>query len=429
MTGSFFTITVVGARRRIDLRLPADVPVGELAGELAALLDEPVEGPPPRWGLVRLDGQALDAERGLAAQQVPAGAMLFIRDLGVAEPPAAVDDYPNAVAAVVEASPGRWTPAAVEMLLVAAAAMWVAGAGVLALRALLDGATATTPGLLAGAVALAAIGVGRALGSPRAGAALALAALPLWAAAGAGIGLQLWSNGLAGIAGGLAAVTVGGATAAAAAGEGVVPAVGLAAAAVPWAVTLALCVWLRQEVAVGAAVLVPVALTALRLLPWVTVRLASLEAMPDALPARTAAARRLLGALTAGTALALAGAGVVLAAQPGGWARALAVTTAVAALLHGRRRRFAIEVAPLWLVALAALATFELRAPVRPEVLVATAAVLVPLGMLGRRVRLPVGVRRQLERLESLAAAATVPLAFGLLGLYDVAARVAGRFA
>ena len=49
--------------------------------------------------------------------------------------------------------------------------------------------------------------------------------------------------------------------------------------------------------------------------------------------------------------------------------------------------------------------------------------------MLGRRVRLPVGVRRQLERLESLAAAATVPLAFGLLGLYDVAARVAGRFA
>ena len=40
MTGSYYSITVVGTRRRLDLTLPTDVPVGELTAELLAMLDE-----------------------------------------------------------------------------------------------------------------------------------------------------------------------------------------------------------------------------------------------------------------------------------------------------------------------------------------------------------------------------------------------------
>jgi hypothetical protein len=97
-----------------------------------------------------------------------------------------------------------------------------------------------------------------------------------------------------------------------------------------------------------------------------------------------------------------------------------------------------LEVVPLTLVALATVATFELlwvTAPAarsapsqRLAALLGTAGVLLALGLIGRRRRLPVGVRRQLERLEALTATATFPVALGLLGLYDAAARFAGRF-
>jgi hypothetical protein len=63
-----------------------------------------------------------------------------------------------------------------------------------------------------------------------------------------------------------------------------------------------------------------------------------------------------------------------------------------------------------------------------PAVLLGTAAALAALGLLGRRWRLPVGVRRQLGRAEALAAAATVPLALGMLGLYAAVQAFAARF-
>jgi type VII secretion integral membrane protein EccD len=434
MTGSYYTITVVGARRRLDLRLPADVPVGELMGELVVLLDEPIDEPPARWALVRLGGVVLDAGRGLAAQDVPAGAMLFVRDLGSVEPPMEVYDHAHAVAVEVEASPGRWTPAGLQALLVLAAAAWVLAAGVLEGRELLDGAAVDPAGPLATAAALAAILAGRLFRSPRSGAVLALSALPLWAIAGFGLSAQIGLGGPAPFAGGLVGLAIGGVAVGAAADAGLGPAVALAAASGPWALTLGACAWLGVGVALGAAVLAPLALAALRLAPWVVVRTVGLDGEPDAgsLAGRAAAGRQLLGALTVGTASTLGGACVVLAAQTSWWARALAVTAALAALLHARRRRFTTEVAPLWLVALATLATFELQAPLDPTVrlalLVGTGVALAALGVAGRRGRLPVGLRRQLQQAEALAVVATGPLALGLLGLYDVAARFAGRF-
>jgi type VII secretion integral membrane protein EccD len=434
MSGTFFSITVVGARRRLDVRLPADVAVGDLTGELVAMLDEPVEGAPPRWGLVALGGAPLDPERSLAAQHVPAGAMLFVRDLGVAEPPAVIDDYAGTVALIVEAASGRWTPAAFQALLAAAAAVWLLAAGALAARALLSGTADSTPGLLAAGAALGGVAAGRALRAPRTGLALGLAALPLWAVSGAGLAAQIRPGPPVAVAGGLLAVAFGALAAAAAADDGLAISLALGMATVPWAVTLAACAWLGQPVPAGTAILVPLAVTALRLAPWVVVRLAGLDGEPPTarLAARARGASRVLASVTAGIAVTLAGACVLLAAAGGPWGRALAVVAAGTALLHARRRRSVVEVAPLWVVALATLATFELGAGLSPanllEALAATAAGLAALGLAGRHARLPVGLRRQFERLEAVAATATGPLALGLLGLYEAASRIAGRF-
>jgi hypothetical protein len=345
-----------------------------------------------------------------------------------------VDDLVHAVAVAVEASPGRWTPAGLQALLVLVAAAWVLAAGALEGRALLDGAPVAAAAPLATVAALAAILAGRLLRSPRSGAVLALSALPLWAIAGFGLSALMGLRGPAPFAGGLVGLAIGGVAVGAAADAGLGPAVALAAASVPWALTLGACAWLGAGVAFGAAVLAPLALAALRLAPWVVVRTVGLVGEPDAggLAGRAAAGRQLLGALTAGTAATLGGACALLAVEASWWARALAATAALAALLHARRRRFTIEAAPLWLVALATLAAFELRAPLDPTALLAllvgTAVGLAALGVASRGGRLPAGLRRQLEQAETLAVVATAPLALGLLGLYDVAAGFAGRF-
>src|SRR5205085_4054175 len=135
-------------------------------------------------------------------------------------------------------SPGRWTPVGWQVLLVTAALAWIGLAGALAARALVAGTVSDTPGLLAMGVAAGAVLTGR-LGSPRSGLALALSALPLWAVAGVSLYLQLGLAGLAALAGGLVGLAVGGLGAVAAADEGMGPTVGIVAAALPWALTLA----------------------------------------------------------------------------------------------------------------------------------------------------------------------------------------------
>jgi hypothetical protein len=417
--------------------------VAELLGELVLMLDEPVAGPPPTWGLLRLGGQVLDGEEGLAAQGVSAGDLVFLRDLAGPAAPPAVDDYAGAVAAVIDAAPGQWTPVHLQGLLVLAGAAWLAGFGVLALLDVARGAVdASSLFLLAAAVSLAgAIVAGRALRFPSSGAALAFAALPLWAAAGAGSARLAGLPDMTAAALGLAAVASGALGARLAAAEATAPAAGVLAATLPWALTLAACVWRGAGLATGAVVLVPLALAGIRLLPWAVARLTGLESDrdPETIEPRAVAARRLLGALTAGAAVTVAGGCVVLAVDGSGWAHAVAIAAALAALLQARRGRFVVDVAPMVLVAVVTLATFELpyaaSALRRPEqvgggaVLLGTAAGLAALGLLGRRRRLPVGVRRQLGRAEALAAAATVPLALGMLGLYAAVQAFAARFA
>lgn len=442
MSDSFYSVTVVGRQRRADVSLPADVPISELLGELVSLLDEEVGGAPPSWGLVRVGGDVLDGEQSLTAQGVRAGVLLFLRDLADPAPPPAVDDYANAVAAAIEAAPGLWSPVRLQALLVGAGVAWLLALGGLTLVLVGRGVVAATPvALLAALAGTGTAGlVGRLAGFRMSGMALGFGVLPLWAAAGVGFGLGAGLNWTSALAVGLGAVAAGGLGARLAAPEATAPAAGVVAATAPLALTLAACARLGVPIATGAAVLVPFVLVSLRLLPRVVVRLTGLDVVPELgpLPGRAVAARQLLGSLTAGLAVALAAACVVLALEPGAWARPLAVAAGLAALLQARRGRLIVDVVPLVLVGLATLATLELpfavdtlRRPDQvqgPAVLLGTAAVLVVVGLRGRHRRLPVGIRRQLGRLEALAAAATVPLALGMVGLYTAAQAFAGRF-
>jgi len=443
MSDSFYSVTVVGRHRRLDVSLPADVPVSELIGELVPMLEEPVDGTPPSWGLVRVGGEVLDGEQGLTAQGVNAGGLLFLRDLARPVPPPAVDDYAGAVAAAIEAAPGLWTPARFQGLFVAAGVLLLLVLGGISLALVARGVTAAAPLVLlaASVVIVGAAIAGRVAGFPLTGMALAFAGLPLWAAAGVGFSLTAGLDWLSAVAVGLATVAAAGIGARMAAHEATAPAAGVVAATVPAALTLVVCDARGVPLATGAAVLVPLTLAGLRLLPRAVARLSGLDTtrVTGAIETRALGARQVLGALTAGAAVTLAAACVVLAREPGGWARAIAVAAALAALLQARRGRLTVEVVPLVLVGLATLATFELPYAVEawsrpdqtdaPAVLVGTAAGLVVLGLLGRHRRLPVGIRRQLGRAEALAAMSTVPLALGLLGLYAAAQAFAGRFA
>jgi type VII secretion integral membrane protein EccD len=443
MSDSFFSVTVVGGRRRLDLSLPADVPVADLLGELVALLDEPAAGPPPSWGLVRVGGHVLEGEHGLAAQGVNAGSLLFLRDLADPVAPPAVDDYAGAVAAAIEAAPGLWTAARFQGLFAAAGTTWLLVLGAIAVAQVANDVLVATPLdlLVAVMVTIAAGAVGRLAGSPWTGTVLGFAALPLWGAAGVGFARIAGLDETTAVAVGLAAMAAAALGARLAGPEANAPSAAVVTATVPGAVTLAVSVWRDVPLANGAAILVPLLLAGVRLLPRTVARLTGLEGRPgDArIESRTLEARWLLGALTAGAAVTLAAACVLLILQPGTWAHAVAVAAALAALLQARRGRFTLDVVPMVLVGLATLAAFELpfaavalAAPDQAEgplVLIGTAAALVVLGLLGRRRRLPVGIRRQLGRAEALAAVATVPLALGMLGLYAAAQAFAARFA
>src|SRR5919199_1721647 len=129
------SVTVVGSRRRVDLALPGELPVAELLWELVDLLEEPEGGRGTgRWGLVRMGGRELDGELGLGAQGVVDGALLFLRDLSRPAAPPVVDDYAEAVALAVDVRGGRWSPAAREDVLLAAALAWLAFGAAAALR-------------------------------------------------------------------------------------------------------------------------------------------------------------------------------------------------------------------------------------------------------------------------------------------------------
>ena len=392
---------------------------------------------PARWALLRVGGRALDPELALADQGVASGTMLFLRDITTEDPPPAIDDYATGVAIIVDAQTGRWTQAAAPSLLAGGAAACLSLSGLVLLTAG-DWEARALFGLFGAAIAaVAGLTLSRRFGRRRSGGIVALAAIPLWAAAGVGFAGLAGAGSTAILASGLGSVGVGATVAILVAGEVVlVPAAGIIAATLVPALVLGGCALFGAGLLPAVALLCPIALGSLALPARVAVRLSGVnESRPASVSARAARGRQLLASLLIGIAVVLIVSCAVLALSSGWFAWGLVAATALSAAAKARHFRFAAEVTPLLATSLAALLLLEYplvaALAIGPRgaggaaaILIADALILAAAGSVVRRWDLSPRLLRQLARLEAVATATTVPLAVGVLGTYEAVARL-----
>ncbi|GAA4548041.1 type VII secretion integral membrane protein EccD [Pseudonocardia xishanensis] len=434
-------VTVLGPRSMVDVALPADVAVAELAPMLLELLGEPPSPAPVPWRLDGIAGAPLPPAATLAQLGVLDGELLR---LGPALPPPSpptFDDAPEAVAAAVAGRAGDpdATPAVAGAL-----AVGMLSAGLAGLRG--DGAWGTAAAVLEVAVAAGlVVGVARAAGAHDLGStagaagggpdhgggggreqaggrtartAWALAALPPAAAAG-------WLALPGPTAVGLPGAAVGAALAAFAAQA--------ALRIVAPSVLAALLVSLTSAFGLVAAVLTGAgaaavgttgalaAILAAPLAPRCALRLAGLRPGEDPPETATAQARGHLAGLVVAVAVVAAGGAVLAASAPGPWGPAFAVLTCLVLGLRSRGFAEPLPARAQLVAALVGAAALTVVAPVSPMVRLVLGAVglgaLLGCATLSRPPLGPVG-RRTVDLAELAATALCVPLAVAALDLF-----------
>lgn len=190
-TGRLTRVTLAGPRRRIDIVLPSDEPVGLLLPDIVTMVGHPAAEASHGYQLSTVDGNALDPDASLHAAKVPDGALLRVDALVEAPPAATVHDVTDEVVDDLARRPGRWS---------ATARAWTATvvcAGAAVFAAVLAAPRVPWVLILAAGLVLAATGVlAGVLGIRRAGVAVLLAGAATTAGAvGVGVadGPQRWA--------------------------------------------------------------------------------------------------------------------------------------------------------------------------------------------------------------------------------------------
>ncbi|WP_433207142.1 type VII secretion integral membrane protein EccD [Dactylosporangium sp. CS-047395] len=177
-SGGLSKVTIVAPQSRVDLALPADVPIADLLPTLLRyarpdLADDGVSH--GGWVLSRLGGVPLDSSRTSAQLDIRDGEMLFFTPRAQAAPEVVFDDVVDAVATGTQERGGRWQAAN--------ARRFALGLGVAALLAGALVALAAGPPQLPGALVALAVAVAlvltaliasRALSDSRSGVAFGL---------------------------------------------------------------------------------------------------------------------------------------------------------------------------------------------------------------------------------------------------------------
>jgi type VII secretion integral membrane protein EccD len=125
-------ITLVGERRRVDLVLPSQEPVGLLLPEVMRLLDDRPGARPMARHLVTADGSALAHDSTLESAGVVDGAVLRLVRVEDAPSAPVVHDVSDETADDLDVRAWRWGPAARRVVAGLATVFWVVVAGVLA---------------------------------------------------------------------------------------------------------------------------------------------------------------------------------------------------------------------------------------------------------------------------------------------------------
>ncbi|GEC09543.1 hypothetical protein SSP24_71980 [Streptomyces spinoverrucosus] len=430
-------VTLVGERRRADIVLPSDTPIGQLLPDILQLLDDRAATRPTTRQLISTDGSVLPHEATLSSAEVPDGAVLRLVRAHAAPPAPVVHDVTDQVADDLDLRAWRWRPAARRISAGVATFAFAVAAAVLARRefALESVATAllvaTVVFLIAGAV-VAKTGGGN----------LGLATALLLASGGLGV-LAAWTtadaydwSGTARLAGVVAALVVTLVLLAFFSPLGRGGLIGAGAAAVITVVWEAVAAVQDDPERLGAVMAV-FSVVLLGLLPRFALMASGLTGLDDRRSSGTSVSRHEVGNALAATHRGLALATVVTAVSaaaggwllttgedPAWWSVVLASLTAVVLLSRARAFPLVAEVVALFgaaalLVVRLAVLWLDHAGGVGALVLLAAAA-LLPLLVLA--IEPPEHVRVRLRRLadliESLGVIGLFPLAVGVFGIY-----------
>lgn len=453
-------VTVVAPRVRLDVAVPADVPLAALLPTLLLHTGEQVieaGAAHGGWALQRLGEAPLDTARSCAQLGVLDGDVLYFRPRGATAPELVFDDPVDGIATILRDRARRWNPAATRRCALTALALIPQTA---LLPLLTAGPDHRLPAVAAGAVALAlllvAAALSRAVGDSVAGAFAGVAAVPFAAVAGL---LAPLGTGALGTVGAAHLATASASAFAASilgawfvgvgtvAGEdkplaGSVLLTPAVATAVIGASTLGALRWdaagcaaLAAALALAFSVLIPrIAYRAAGLPPaMIAVSAADLREQSKPLPTATLTqssltADRVVTALVAGTALAVAGCTAFGLTGPGWTPPVLAAV--VIALLALRARLFGGAAQRWWLIGAAlalAVPTAVVVAERWPRNGIGTAVVLgvalAATAVVGRvavrpEQRFAPAPARWADLLELAGVMAAVPLALLMLGTF-----------
>jgi type VII secretion integral membrane protein EccD len=449
-------VTVISPNARIDVALPADLPLADL---LPALVRAAGAGLADRggWSLQRLGEAPLDLAATPASLSVRDGEILHLRPAQESLPELAFDDVADAIATGRNEGTRHWSPADGRRAGLAAALLALAVAAVGVTRA---GPPWGLPSIAAAGIAVAllvtAAVLSRAVGDAASGAVLACAGIGFSALAGALAAadpVPPTSFGAACLLGACAAALVASTLAAAAVGDAFPLLTGIGVAAAIGVIGSALDLLTPWDGGRTAAVVAAATLTLTLLVPSTAMRLADLPqpAIPltaddvrndDSVVAgadvirRTLLADRYITALIGAAAAVLATGAVVLSTREGGsepWLVAvLAVVTGLRARVFGGRRQRA------WLFAATAVAGVALVETVArhqdatglvfavavPLLVLTALLVTAALRLPGRAVS-PV-TARIVDVLDAVLVAAVLPLVLAVLGVYGRVRGLAG---
>ncbi|MFD7554945.1 type VII secretion integral membrane protein EccD [Streptomyces sp. NPDC059533] len=430
-------VTLVGERRRADIVLPSDTPIGQLLPDILYLLDDRAASRPMTRQLITSDGSALPHDSTLASAGIADGAVLRLVRTHSAPPAPVVHDVTDLVADDLDLQAWRWRPAARRASAGVATVAITVTAALLARReftlgTLAGALAAVTVVLLAAGALVARNGRGnQGLSTALLLASGGLGVLTAWTAADA----NHWSGivRLAAVAGSLVVslVMLGFFSPL---GRGGL--MGGAAVAVLTALWEAVAV-VQDDPARLGAVMALFSVVLLGLLPRLALMASGLTALDDRRSGGTsvsrhevgnalAATHRGLALATIATAVSAAAAGwlLTLAAKPSVWTVALPALVAVVLLSRARAFPLVAEVVALFTAAAVLVVRLvmlwgEHGGGAGPLAVLGVAA-LLPLLVLA--VQPPDHVRVRLGRgadlVESVGMVGLFPLAVGVFGVY-----------
>lgn len=427
-TGRLTRVTLVGPRRRADLVLPSDEPLGTLLPEIVAMVGMGPAGEPRGYQLSMLGGRVLEPTANLRGAGVTDGTQLRVDPLTEAPPAAIVHDVSDEMSDDLGRRRGRWGEeprrwtATATVAASALLAALLAGPHLPVVVLAVIGAVMLVAGTTVAMFAVVPPGVAVLL----AGTTMLLTTVPAWTVSGTG------RAELAVLCVALTIVALGLATGNRRAG--VFGATALLVLLGAWAALLEV----GLPAARTAAVMGIVSIALLGLLPRLAMIASGLTKLDDrqtdelpvarvAVDAAVDSAHRALALACVATAVSGAVAGWLLAQASDGWALALACLVAVALFLRLRAYPLTIEVVALVAAALAVatgLVTHGTQS--EPDLWwggagVALAAAALGVVVLGYRppAYIRARARHLADRLEGLAVVALVPVAVGVFDVYS----------